>query len=139
MTNVSNLSHCSHNLRCGCTGGYAVAPVQCHVSNALHTALHCGPAQHTQPHTTYHPYKLLHKCQHASWELRTQHTHYIYAYTLIHACQFSNSTIMCSAFAVQAVRNSASGWGQTSSSCLCSCAPLHHASSQPCHAMLQSV
>ena len=65
--------------------------------------------------------------------------HYIYACTHIYACQFLNSTIMCSAVAMQAARNSASGWGRTSSSCLCSCAPLHHAGSQPCYAMLQNV
>ena len=63
-------------------------------------------------------------------------------YMHIHTHKHANSQICLivhSADAVQAARNSASGWSRTSSSCLCSCAPLHQASSQPCHAMLQSV
>ena len=63
---------------------------------------------------------------------------YMHINTYMHANSQIN-TIVHSANAVQAARNSASGWGRTSSSCLCSCAPLHHASSQPCHVMLQSV
>ena len=55
MTKASNLSHYRFNLRCSCTGNYAVAPVQCHVSNKLRAALHCGAAQHAQSHSTYHP------------------------------------------------------------------------------------
>ena len=91
MAKVSNLSHCRLDMRCSCAGDYAVAPVQYHVSNALHAALHCGPAQHIQSHTIYHPYEPLHKCQHASWKLCMQQTHYIYTYSLIYACQFSNT------------------------------------------------
>ena len=41
MTKMSKLSHCRLSLHCSCTGNYAVAPVQCHVSNKLRTALHC--------------------------------------------------------------------------------------------------
>ena len=47
--------------------------------------------------------------------------------------------IVFNADAVQTARNSASGWNQTSSSYLCSCALLHHTSFLQCHAMLQSM
>ena len=47
--------------------------------------------------------------------------------------------ILYRADAEQTARNSASGWNRTSSSCLCSCAPLHHTSFPQCHAMLQSM
>ena len=59
MAKISNLSHCRLALHCSCSGDYAVASVQRHVSNILHAALHRGPEQHTQSHTTYHPYEPL--------------------------------------------------------------------------------
>ena len=108
--------------------------------SATGCALLCTAEQHSIPNRPQHTTLVtLNKGHHATRELRLKHMHYIYAFTHIYVCQFSNNTIMCSAFAVQAARNSASGWGRTSSSCLCSCAPLHHASFQPCYAMLQNV
>ena len=133
MTKVSNLSHCRLTLRCSCSGDYAVAPVQCHVSNVLHAALHRGPAQHAQSHTTYHPYEPPDKCQHAY--ICKMHTIHMHIHTIMHANSKICTTEYC-ADAVQTARNSASGWNQTSSSCPCSCAPLHHTGSQQCHAML---
>ena len=76
--------------------------------------------------------------QHGNYVCNIYITYMHNIHTYMHANSQIN-TIMHSADAVQAARNSASGWGRTSSSCLCSCAPLHHASSQPCYAMLQSM
>ena len=76
--------------------------------------------------------------QHGNYVCNIYITYMHNIHTYMHANSQIN-TMVHSADAVQAAHNSANGWGRTSSSCLCSCAPLHHASSQPCYAMLQNV
>ena len=103
--------------------------------------LHCTADQHSTPSRALHiiPTNPLTSANmhHGNYVCKI-HTIHMHIHTFMHA-NSKICTIEYCADAVQTARNSASGWNQTSSSCLCSCAPLHHTRLQQCHGMLQGM
>ena len=70
------------------------------------------------------------QCMHTYNAKITNAIHMLYTYKLLFLCACSHiCMIVYSACALQTAYNSAGGQSQTSSSCLRSCAPIHHTSS----------